>query len=363
MALNNTRVLLLSKYGIRGASSRVRSYQYLQYFENNNIDVTVSELFSDQYLDILYKTGKNNKTIIFIAYLKRFYTLLRAVLSRKYDIFWIEKELFPWIPFPIEAIFYKTKTPVIVDYDDPIFHVYDKHKSSLIKLMLGGKIANVMNNSSHVSVSSHYMYDYAIKVGAKKVDIIPPAVDPRNFRLINRTKTKTCVIGWIGSPSATKYLFTIEKALQQIFAHNDVEFVLIGAGDNIPKSIPFTLVEWSEESEVEKMSDFDIGIMPLSDDFSSIARDHYKLVKYMSCSIPYVTAPVQESILVTSNNVNGFVAYNFSDWIKYLSFLINNPKDRERIGSNGYKTAKEKYCTDSVQKDIINIFQNHSQVR
>ena len=61
MALNNTRVLLLSKYGIRGASSRVRLYQYLQYFENNNIDVTVSELFSDQYLDILYKTGKNNK--------------------------------------------------------------------------------------------------------------------------------------------------------------------------------------------------------------------------------------------------------------------------------------------------------------
>ena len=360
MTKSNIKVLLLSKYGNLGASSRVRSYQYLEYLENNNINVTISELLSDEYLEILYRTGNNSKKIIFVSYIKRFYTLLKAIIFRQYDVLWIEKELFPWIPFLFEAFFYKTNIPVLVDYDDPIFHFYDSHKSTLVRSLLGKKISKIMRCSSHVSVSSHYMFDYAEEKGSKKVSIIPPAVDFRRYKKVNRDKTKICTIGWIGSPSATKYLNTIEKALIEINLHNKVEFILIGAGVEVPKFIPFTNLIWSEDTEEEDMSRFDIGIMPLSNDFSSIARDHYKLVKYMASSIPYVTSPVRETILVTENGINGFVANNIEDWVRTLSFLIKNSKERELMGEKGFLIAKDRFSIEEVHKEIIKIIKNIS---
>ena len=218
-----------------------------------------------------------------------------------------------------------------------------------------------MRISSHVSVSSHYMFDYAKKKSSKKISIIPPAVDFSRYKNIKRDDVNVCTIGWIGSPSATKYLYTIEKALIEINLNNNVEFILIGAGDDIPKSIPFTNVNWSEETEEELMSKFDIGIMPLSNDFSSIARDHYKLVKYMASSIPYVASPVRESILVTENGKNGFIANNFEDWVNYLTLLINNPEQRKLMGQNGFLIAKENFSTEVVHKGIVEAIKNISK--
>jgi len=360
--MNNIKVLLLAKYGNLGASSRVRSYQYLKYLEKNKINVTISELFSNEYLEILYRTGKSSKKIILFAYIKRFCKLLKVILLKQYDVIWLEKELFPWVPFWIEVFFYKSKIPVFVDYDDPIFHVYDSHESILVKFLLGKKISKIMSSVSYVSVSSHYMFDYAQKSGAKKLSIIPPSVDMKGYKNTTTTPSATtnnlCKIGWIGSPSATKYLHIVEQALLEVSLHHNVEFILIGAGNDTPKSIPFTNVIWSEETEVEDVSKFDIGIMPLSNDYSSIARDHYKLVKYMASSIPYVASPVRESELVTENGKNGFIANNKEEWIKFLSLLIENPKERRLIGKNGFLVAQERFSTEVVHKEIIEVIKN-----
>jgi glycosyltransferase involved in cell wall biosynthesis len=359
MSTKNVKVLLLTKYGNLGASSRVRSYQYLKYLERNKINVTISELFSNEYLEILYTTDRKSKAIILFAYIRRFFILLNAIVCKKYDVFWIEKELFPWAPFFIEAIFYKTKTPVFVDYDDPIFHFYDNHKNILARSILGGKISKIISKASHVSVSSHYMYDYAKKSAPQKLSIIPPAVNIGEFENNNNNNNNNiCVIGWIGSPSATIYLKTIEEALVEVNLNNEVKFVLIGAGRDTPKSIPFDKVVWTEETEVESMAQFDIGIMPLSNDFSSLARDHYKLVKYMASSIPYVTSPVRESLLVTENGVNGFIANNLEEWVSYLSMLVKDHQQRKIMGKKGFLIAKKNYSTEIVHKQIVEALTN-----
>jgi hypothetical protein len=357
MSVSTIKVLLLSKYGTKGASSRVRSLQYLKYLEKQNFNITTAELFSNEYLEILYKTGRNDKKIILLSYFKRLYILLIAVIGRKYDILWIEKELFPWTPFFFESIFYRLGIKVFVDYDDPVFHSYDKHHSVLVKRLLGNKIPQIMKRSSFVSVSSHYMKDFAISSGANNVEVIPPSVSPTDFRVkVKSIKDKKCIIGWIGSPSATKYLFSIEEALHHIYIKHNVEFVLIGASSDIPKNIPFKQIEWTQQSEVEQMENFDVGIMPLSDDYFSIARDHYKLVKYMSASIPFVSSPMRESILNTQQGVNGFIAHNISEWITYLSLLIEDYQLRMAMGERGYNIAKEQNCTSEVQKKIALIF-------
>src|SRR5690554_4242328 len=91
----NKRILFLTRYSRMGASSRLRSYQYLPLFEKSGCRVTISPLFNDRYLSELY-TGKGTSILnVFPCYFRRFLLLFTL---HKHDRVLIEKELFPYLP-------------------------------------------------------------------------------------------------------------------------------------------------------------------------------------------------------------------------------------------------------------------------
>ena len=61
------KVLLLSRYENLGASSRVRTYQYIPYLKDEGIDVTIAPLFNMSILVI--RKGTKLK-YCFISYLE-----------------------------------------------------------------------------------------------------------------------------------------------------------------------------------------------------------------------------------------------------------------------------------------------------
>lgn len=85
------RVLLLSRYGHLGASSRMRSYQYLPYLNSCGFDVTVSPMFGNDYITDLY-AGNISIARVIKSYLFRIGSLLRA---KRFDLVWVEKEMLP----------------------------------------------------------------------------------------------------------------------------------------------------------------------------------------------------------------------------------------------------------------------------
>jgi hypothetical protein len=58
------KVLLLSRYGPLGASSRVRFLQYLPYFRSQGVEVKVKPLLSDSYLRALYNGGSRWREVL-----------------------------------------------------------------------------------------------------------------------------------------------------------------------------------------------------------------------------------------------------------------------------------------------------------
>ena len=71
--------LMLTRYGQRGASSRMRFYQYKPWLETAGIDVTVSPFFSDGYVAGLQQGQKSLREVI-AAYPKRMLALLKTQL-------------------------------------------------------------------------------------------------------------------------------------------------------------------------------------------------------------------------------------------------------------------------------------------
>ena len=96
------QVLLLTRYERLGSSSRVRFYQYLPYLTARGMKIVSAPFFDDHYVHNLYSGSRTSIQAVLWAYLKRLSVLAR---STSFDLVWVEKELFPWMPAWFEALF------------------------------------------------------------------------------------------------------------------------------------------------------------------------------------------------------------------------------------------------------------------
>ncbi|EMR11900.1 group 1 glycosyl transferase [Methylophaga lonarensis MPL] len=198
----------MSRYATLGASSRVRSYQYLPFLHEHGVSVTVSPLFSNAYLQTLYDKRTSWLEVI-KGYSRRFVKLFTLY---RYDVVIIEKELFPFFPAIFERLLQFSGRPYLVDYDDALFHRYDCHKSGLVRFFLSRKIDTVMRNAAVVVAGNHYLAERAEKAGAKKVIIIPTVVDTDHYVPLERSKNKRRDNNWMDRYAQNLPLFIIANS-------------------------------------------------------------------------------------------------------------------------------------------------------
>jgi hypothetical protein len=142
---------LLSRYAARGASSRVRMYQYLDRLAEAGIDVTAAPLFDDGDLARRYATGRYGWRAAAAATARR----LRVLRTRqRYDALWVEYELLPYAPALVERLLAAGGPPQVVEYDDAVFHRYDRHRLPLVRGLLGRKIDRVMRDAAIVGAGN-----------------------------------------------------------------------------------------------------------------------------------------------------------------------------------------------------------------
>jgi glycosyltransferase involved in cell wall biosynthesis len=333
-------ILLLSRYGTLGASSRIRSYQYLSYLREHNIEVTVAPLLPDSYLRDLYAGKKPGVVSIAGAYVRRIGALMQR---QKFDLLWLEYELFPWLPGWLELLALSKTTPYLVDYDDAIFHRYDLHTQPLVRRLLGHKIDSVMRHASTVVVGNEYLRDHAIKAGAQRVEMLPTSIDLARYPSPTPARNAVFTIGWIGSPATTRYLRRVQEALVEVCAHGQARVVLVGASEPGWQDIPHAVHPWLEATEVAEVSAFDVGIMPLEDNPWERGKCGYKLIQYMACGKPVIASPVGVNTRIVTPGINGYLAETTRDWVQALTALKRDPDLRQRMGNAGRTQIESDY--------------------
>lgn len=199
---DSLRVLALTRYGRKGASSRMRFEQFVPALAELGIDVTLYPLLRNNYLERLYSGQPKVVNQIFGDYICRLKKLLHA---RRFDLLWIEKELFPDLPGWFEQLLEWFAIRYVVDYDDAIFHNYDL-SSNPWRRLLGRKIDGVMRNSALVICGNSYLADRANAAGASRVEIIPTVIDLDRYSVRTKSLSMPIIIGWVGSAATVKYL-------------------------------------------------------------------------------------------------------------------------------------------------------------
>jgi len=358
-AKQSLKILLLTRYNVRGASSRLRFFQYIPYLENNNISVTPSTFFDEKYIKSFNENNKRPIFIILKSYIKRFLIFLTIY---KYDLIWIEKEIFPFFPAWFEKILRLIRKPYVVDYDDAIFHDYDLSKNYLVKKLLGNKINSVMKYASCVIVGNDYLANYAKSSRAKSIKIVPTVLDPWRYNIKEKKNfNKPLIIGWIGSRSTQKYLVSIYDALVNVCNSHRARLLLVGATSEIVTELPnleIDIAPWSEDNEANLIQQMDIGIMPLIDGPWEKGKCGYKLIQYMACSVPVIASPVGINVDIVKNSDSGLLADNVITWQNSLMQLINSPEDRLKFGLAGRKAVEILYSSKKQAPVMKNILSN-----
>lgn len=335
------KLLILSRYERRGASSRLRMMQYVPALERAGFSVSVESLFDAAYLDDLY-AGRRNGWAILGAYRRRLAGLRRI---RDVDLVWLEKEALPWLPAGAELSMFSKKAPIVADYDDAVFHRYDQHPRRLVRGLLGEKIAGVMRRVDLVLAGNSYLGEYAAQAGARRVEVVPTVVDAETYRAEPRSCSgETVTVGWIGTPATWRECVQpFFSMLRHTIGEQGVRLLLVGAGDAAPNSPAIVSRDWSEVREVDDIRDMDIGIMPLPDTPWMQGKCGYKLIQYMACGLPVVASPVGVNTEIVEHGVNGFLADTEEEWRKALETLIGDPELRERMGRAGRRKVEAWY--------------------
>lgn len=356
MSHRNLNILLLSRYSKKGASSRLRTMQYLPELKDTHINVEVFPFFDDSHLNQQYQNGKTS----FFKILKYLYLRIKVILTySKVDLIWIEYETLPWFPWFIEKIFLPKKIPIITDFDDAIFHRYDSHRFRLVRMFLGSKIKKIMKKSKTVIVGNSYLAEYAKQSGSHQIEIIPTVVDLDNYNVNSfNYKKKDFIIGWIGTPT-TFYNYFINKLqlLKNLSFHEGFKIAVMSAINdklrNSHQSIDF--FEWSEQDELSFLNSIDIGIMPLIDSPWSKGKCGYKLIQYMACGIPVIASPIGMNTKIIDHGINGFLADTDEEWAKAIKILKKDKHLRKRMGMAGRKKIENEFSLKLWAPKIKNI--------
>lgn len=351
----NLNILILPRYGPKAASSRHRFYQFLETFKSNEFDCTMSPFFGEEYLDQRFEGKSGLLPGVIQSYKRRIIALMD---KPQYDIIFVHFEFFPGIPAPIELGLLPKGIPYIYDFDDAWFHHYDDHTNPLVRILLRNKISRIIKGASSVIAGSKYLSDFSKKYN-ENVNLIPTSIDLKRYPDVPPIEKNNSpfTVGWIGSPSTTVYLKEVESPLAEFCSKHNAKVVLIGASQ-IPLKIPnLYRVRWQEEIEIEEMSKFDVGIMPMPDTPFTRGKCAFKLIQYMGCWKPVIASPFGENLRVVEENVNGIFAQSPMDWIFALERLLEDKSLRIKMGTKGRRKVENNYSLQINAPRLIRIIE------
>jgi glycosyltransferase involved in cell wall biosynthesis len=291
----------------------------------------------------------------FKSYKKRFNDLKKA---NNYDIVFIQREAIMFRSALFEKAFQK-RTKLIFDFDDAIWLMDVSDGNKHWKWLKNpAKTSRIIELSDMVFAGNKYLADYALQFN-KNVKIIPTTIDTDYHKKnINTLPKKKICIGRTGSNTTIKHFIMAEPFLEKIKMKfgDKIYFKLIGSDNYKNPKLDIQGIKWNLNTEIDDLSEIDIGIMPLPDDEWSKGKCGFKGLQYMAMEIPTVMSAVGVNKEIIEDGSNGFLASTENEWIEKLSLLIESKELRNKFGVNGRKTVVEKYSVYSQKQRYLDYF-------
>jgi glycosyltransferase involved in cell wall biosynthesis len=251
------------------------------------------------------------------------------------------------------------RKPIIYQLDDPLYVPYRSPWSGWFSyLKFFGKVGRIIELSRVVIVNSSHHRAYA-EPRNRNVWQIPTVVDADVYQPHPRPPANGRVrVGWTGSATTVGNLELIAEPLRSLGARPDVELEVIGARGAPLPGIPITVHPWRAETEVEDLSRFDVGLLPVPLNEWNKRKFFMKLVQYMALGIPAVCTPLGSNPDVVEHGRTGFLADSPDEWVRYLERLVDDPTLRAEMSARALEVAHQHYTLQANAEKIVAAFRS-----
>ena len=345
------RIFFFTKYGRKGASSRYRTHQFLEFYRNAGVRTRCFPLFPDRYLEDLYEGEKSSDRISDIYW--------RRWRDMKWvgdcDLVVVEKEFFPFLPAFCERKAFQSVRHILLDFDDAIFFKYRYHPRITVRWLLGKKLDRLMAWSDGVIGGNRFLSEYASQY-APRTWVVPTSVDTDKYLVHDHDHGGLVTLGWIGTPITAKYLNLIRGPIEKLAREIPIRFIVIGTKAPEWDGVEVLSYPWSEEKEADWIRWMDIGLMPLEDTPWEKGKCGLKLLQYMAARVVPVGSNVGANRDIITPGTDGYLCGTEDEWLACLLALARDPDRRVRIGEAARRKILEEYSLKKAGHKLLQIY-------
>jgi glycosyltransferase involved in cell wall biosynthesis len=339
------RVLALVPYALDTApSQRFRLEQWKPHLQRLGIEMHIVPFADADLMAQLYRNDRRLASAwkLTVAWWRRF---ARVVSARDYDAVVVHRAAAIVGPAWHERILAMRSAPVIYDFDDAIFLLHTTAGNrSFGWLKFPGKTEMICRLSQHVVAGNGYLRKFALQFN-DRVTVIPTSIDTEAYRERGPATSERVAVGWAGSATSQDHLEAFAPILLEAAARWNFDLSVLS--DKPPRldGLAYKWIPWSRDvgAEVDALSGFDIGIMPMPDDEWSRGKCGLKALQYMAVGAATVCSPVGFNRDLIRHGENGMLASSPEEWVACLGVLISDRCLRERLGRAGRKTVEQGY--------------------
>jgi len=253
-------------------------------------------------------------------------------------------------PALFERLVVRAGKPLIYQLDDPLYVPYRSPSNGLLSyLKCFGKVGTICRLSRVAIVNSSHHRDFAER-HARDVRVIPSVVDGEVFRRAARehgSGSRLPCIGWSGSSSSAVNLRVVDDTLRRLRERVDFRVHIIGATGSELADMGVTHEPWRAATEIEDLSQLDVGLVPLLDTPWNRRKFYMKVVQYMALGIVPVATPLGSNPEVIEHGQTGFLAESAKDWAHYLELLVADPSLRASMARQAARAAHARYTLEA----------------
>ncbi len=250
------------------------------------------------------------------------------------------------------------KFKIILDLDDLLWQIPIGNPALINATMHSKRIVSLTESvkcADWVTVSTEPLKN-AVKPLNENITVLPNFIDPKEWNF-KRKKHKKVRIGWVWSPTHIPDMFEAWDALREISKRDDVEIVIFGTEIDIFKDIKTTNIKgviYKEYPRVFMEEGIDISIAPLEDNDFNKSKSNIKWLESTMAGAAFIGSSVYPYEFSVKDGKTGYLAKNTSQWVKKMTYLIENPEKRKEMVKNARKEVLEKYTSDQKFVDFYN---------
>lgn len=324
------------------AGQRFRIELWMKHLQARGIEVELLPFSDARLTETLWQRGHYVDKALDLSrcYLRQLAQIVRA---RRPDVVYLYREAALVGPALLEHLARVWRAPIVYDIDEPIFRPYVSPNSGRLNaLKFFGKYDHLIAMADRVWSVNEAIAEYARPL-AKRVDLVPMAVDTERYSPGPPPPTDPLRIGWMGTRTSQKNLQTLAAPLMRLGAERPISLRVLGDEPITVDAVPLEFRTWSFAEEIPLLRECAIGVVPVLHDEWSPWKFYFKLVQFMALGIPVVASAEGSNRDIVAHGVNGLLARTDQEWYQNLRLVADDARLRREMGQQARRTALEEF--------------------